>query len=82
MPYTSANGHMFFLINKDGEFGVRSPREVARQILQDDNSGPFRPHGATLKDHVLVPNSKLWDLEFMTDLLKQGYDQVMALLPK
>lgn len=23
MPYTSANGHMFSLLNKDGELGIR-----------------------------------------------------------
>lgn len=82
MPYTSANGHMFSFINTDGEFGVRLPHEVARQFLEDHDSGPFRSHGATMKDYVLVPNGKLADVEFMADLLEQGYKYVMALPPK
>ncbi len=28
MPYTSANGHMFSLLNKDGELGMRFSKEV------------------------------------------------------
>ncbi|MFT6336024.1 MAG: hypothetical protein ACJATI_002779 [Halioglobus sp.] len=32
VPYTSANGHMFSLLNKDGELGFRFSRAVFLRI--------------------------------------------------
>ena len=32
MPYTSANGHMFSLLNKDGELGIRLSKEEGEQL--------------------------------------------------
>jgi hypothetical protein len=34
MPYTSANGYMFSLLNKDGEFGIRFSKEVREKIYE------------------------------------------------
>ena len=50
MLYTSANGHMFSLINKDGEFGVRLPKEAQAKFKEAHDSGPFMSHGAIMKD--------------------------------
>jgi len=30
VPYTSANGYMFSLLNKDGEFGIRLSKESGK----------------------------------------------------
>ena len=35
MPYTSANGHMFSLLNKAGEIGIRFSKEVQRKYIED-----------------------------------------------
>ncbi len=31
MIYTSANGHMFSILNKDGEMGIRFSKEVQKK---------------------------------------------------
>lgn len=33
MPYTSANGHMFSQLNKDGELGIRFSEEVKEKYI-------------------------------------------------
>ena len=33
-PYTSANGHMFSFLNKDGELGFRYSKEVQEKYIQ------------------------------------------------
>ncbi len=34
MPYTSANGYMFSLLNKDGELGIRFSKEVQSKYIR------------------------------------------------
>ena len=35
VPYTSANGHMFSLLNKDGEIGIRFSKEVQKKYIEE-----------------------------------------------
>ena len=34
VPYTSANGHMFSLLNKEGELGFRFSKQVQEKYIQ------------------------------------------------
>ena len=34
VPYTSANGHMFSLVNKAGEIGFRFSKEVQKKYIE------------------------------------------------
>ena len=35
MPYTSANGYMFSLFNKDNEIGIRFSKEIQSKYIQE-----------------------------------------------
>ena len=35
VPYTSANGHMFSLLNKAGEIGIRYSKKVQEKYIED-----------------------------------------------
>lgn len=35
MPYTSANGYMFSLLNKAGEIGIRCSKEAQEKYLKE-----------------------------------------------
>jgi maltose-binding protein MalE len=48
MPYTSANGHMFSLLNKAGELGIRFSKEVQEKYMQELNTTYFKSHGASI----------------------------------
>jgi len=82
MIYTSANGHMFGLLNKAGEIGFRYSKEVQEQYIKAFNSDYYKSYGTTMKGYVLIPDTMLNDLDRLADLLNESYDYVMSLDPK
>ena len=82
MPYTSANGHMFSLLNKDGRLGIRFSKQVQEKYIQEFGTTIFKSHGAVMKGYVLIPDNMLEDLEKLSVYLNESYDYVMTLEPK
>ena len=82
VPYTSANGHMFSLLNKEGELGFRYSREVQEKYIHEFESSTFTSHGATMRGYVLIPDHMLDDLDRLAEYLNESYDYVMSLDPK
>ena len=82
MPYTSANGYMFSLVNKDNEMGIRLPKEEQKIFNEKYNSGPFMSHGAKMKDYVSIPEALHNELKLLTELLDKGHRFVLSLPPK
>lgn len=82
MPYTSANGYMFSLLNKDGELGFRFSKDVQERYIKAFNSSYFKSYGATMKGYVLIPESMLNDVDALAEYLNESYDYVMTLEPK
>ena len=82
MPYTSANGYMFSLFNKDCEIGIRFSKEVQEKYIKEFNSSIYKSHGAVLKGYVLIPEKMLEDLDNVAHYLNESYDYIMSLEPK
>ena len=82
MPYTSANGYMFSLLNKDGQFGIRFSKHVQEKYIQEFGTTLFKSHGAVLKGYVLIPDLMFEDLDTLSEYLNESYDYVMTLEPK
>jgi len=82
MPYTSANGYMFSLFNKDSEIGIRFSKEVQEKYIKEWPTTIYKSHGAVLKGYVLVPEEKLKNLDAVAKYLDESYDYVMSLEPK
>lgn len=82
MIYTSANGHMFGLLNKAGEIGFRYSKEVQEKYIKEFNSDYYKSYGATMKGYVLIPDTMLNDLDTLAILLNESYDYVMSLPAK
>ncbi|MEL7530310.1 MAG: hypothetical protein AAFN10_03335 [Bacteroidota bacterium] len=83
MPYTSANGYMFTLLNKAGEIGFRLPKEEQKIFKETyEGSGPFISYNATMKDYVLIPEYLYTETEILAKYLQMAYDFVMSLPPK
>ena len=82
VPYTSANGHMFSILNKEGELGLRFSKQVQEKYIQEFGSTLFRSHGAVMKGYVLIPEDMFEDLDKLADYLNESYDYVMTLEPK
>ena len=82
VPYTSANGYMFSILNKDGELGIRFSKAVQQQYIKEWGSTIFKSHGATMRGYVMVPAELLQDLDRIASYLNESYDYVMGLEPK
>lgn len=81
-PYTSANGHMFSFLNKDGESGIRFSKEVQEKYIKELDTTIFKSHGAVMRGYVLIPDHMLEDLDTLAEYLNESYDYVMTLEPK
>ena len=82
MPYTSSNGYMFSLVNKDNELGIRLSKEDTAAFDKAFGAQPFKSHGATMREYVLIPESLLGDSETLGNYLQKGFEYVMSLPPK
>ena len=82
MPYTSANGHMFSLLNKDGQLGIRFSKEVQQNYIQEFDTTIFKSYGAVMRGYVLIPDHMLEDLDKLSEYLNESHDYVMSLEPK
>ena len=82
MPYTSANGHMFSLLNKDGELGIRFSKEDQEKYISKLKTTTFKSHGATMRGYILMPD-KMWStLKPLAKYLQESHSYVMSLDPK
>ena len=79
VPSTTANGHMFSMVNKDGELGIRFSKEVQEKYMREWDTGEFRSHGAVMRGYVLVPEPMWDDLDALAEVLNEAYDHVMSL---
>ena len=82
MPYTSANGHMFSLLNKAGEIGIRFSNEVQEKYIEEFDSTIFKSYNSIMHGYVLIPDKMLEDLDNVARYLDESYDYVMNLEPK
>ncbi|PIA77955.1 hypothetical protein BFR04_06900 [Gaetbulibacter sp. 4G1] len=82
MPYTSANGYMFSLFNKDCEIGIRFSKETQEKYIKEFKSSIYKSYGAVMKGYVLIPDFMLEDLDNVAIYLNESYDYVMSLEPK
>ena len=82
LPYTSANGYMFSLLNKAGELGIRLPKVRGEAFVDKHNSGKFTSHGATMRGYVLIPEDLYSKPNLLVELLNEGHKYVMSLPPK
>ncbi len=82
MPYTSANGYMFSLLNKEAEIGIRFSKSVQEAYIKSMNSSLYKSYNAVMKGYVLIPEDLLLNESRMIELLNESYDYVMSLEPK
>ena len=82
MPYTSTNGHMFSLLNKAGEIGIRFSKQVQEKYIEEFDSTIFKSYNSIMHGYVLIPENMLEDLDNVARYLDESYDYVMSLEPK
>ena len=81
-PYTSANGHMFSTINKDGELGIRFSKDQQEKYIRELGTDYYKSYGATMRGYVLMPKEMWEDLDKLSEYLNESFDYVNSLPPK
>lgn len=82
MIYTSANGYMFTLLNKDSEIGIRLSKESQKAFKETYNATEYRSYGAVMRDYVKVPEALYANKQLLVDYFNESYGYVMSLEPK
>jgi hypothetical protein len=82
MPYTSSNGHMFSLLNKDGELGIRFSKEKQESYFIKFDTGFYKSYNATMRGYILITEQMLTSDEVIIALLNESFDFVNTLAPK
>ena len=82
MPYTSANGYMFSLLNKDGDIGIRFSKEIQKKYMEEWKTTHFKSYNSIMKGYVLITDEMLEDLDKLAEYLNESYHYVMTLEPK
>jgi len=82
MPYTSLNGHMFSLLDKDGTFALRLPEDVLEQFLKKYKTKLHETYGTVLKEYAVVPEKLFKNTKELAPYFKQSVDYIKTLKPK
>ncbi|WP_298897203.1 hypothetical protein [uncultured Psychroserpens sp.] len=82
MIYTSANGYMFTLLNKDAEIGIRLSKASQKAFKEKYNATEYRSYGAVMRDYVKVPEALYTEIQLLVDYFNESYNYVMTLPPK
>lgn len=80
--YTTANGHVFSIFNKQGEIGIRFSRKIQKKYLKKFKTTMFKSFNSVMTGYVLIPESMWEDLDSLAKYLNESYDYVMSLPPK
>ena len=74
VPHTSANGYMFSLMNKEGEFGIRFSKEVQEKYFEKYITSYLTSHGAKMNGYIKIPPTLFKDDKKMLALLNESFD--------
>ncbi len=73
---------MYSQLNKDGEIGIRLPKESGKLFMEKYQTTGFKSYGATMKDYVLIPEELHTNKKLLCALLEEGQAYVKSLPPK
>jgi hypothetical protein len=82
LPHTSTNGYMFSSLTKDGRVGIRLSDSEREAFMQRYDAVPFKSYGATIRDHVEVPDSLLTNPQELGPYLAMSRAYTQTLPPK
>ena len=82
MFFCSANGHMFSILNKAGEIGIRFSEKVQSDYFKKYSTTPIKSYGSVMQGYILINENMMKDKENVIALLNESYDYVMSLEPK
>ncbi len=82
MPYTSHNGNMFSLLDKNGSLALRLSEKDWEDFLKKYKAKLHEAYGTVLKEYVSVPDSLLKNTKELKKYFALSVAYVKTLKPK
>lgn len=82
LPYTSLNGHMYTMLSKAGNVGLRMGKDERTAFIEKYDTKPFENYGAVMKEYVEIPDDLLENTNELQPYLAMSYAYVQTLKPK
>jgi hypothetical protein len=82
VPYTSCNGHMFSLLDKDGTLSLRLPPSELAAFLKKFKAKLSEQYGVVRKEYADVPEAVWGKPRELQRLFAASYAYVRSLKPK
>ena len=82
IPYTSNQGHMFTLLTKEGEVGIRLPEKQREKFIKKYKTRLIESYGVVMKEYVQVPEKLLNDTKTVSKYLEISLAYIKSLKPK
>jgi hypothetical protein len=82
VPYTSCNGHMFSYLDKEGNLGLRLPKEEIGLFIEKYKTSLREAYGIIQKEYVEVPDLLFKSTKQLKPWFDKSYAYVKALKPK
>ena len=82
MPYTSFNGHMFSIMDKEGNLGLRLSKSDRKEFIQNFNSKLMIQYGVVMKEYVVITQNLLENTAKLFKFLQMSFEYVSELKPK
>jgi TfoX N-terminal domain len=82
MPYTSLNGNMFSLLNKEGVLLLRLSEEAREAFVAKFNTKPVVMYGTVMPEYVAVPDQLLAKTAQLKKYFDASFDYVSSLRAK
>ncbi len=82
IPYTSHNGHMFSLMDDDGNLGLRLPKAEIDPFLKKYKTALREAYGIVQKEYVVVPDKLFKNTKELTPYFETSFKYVSSLKPK
>lgn len=82
MRYTSHNGHMFTLLTKEGNVGIRLAKADREAFIEKFDTHISVQYGSNMPEYVHVPDDLLPDVDTLKPYIVMSYDYVQTLKPK
>ena len=79
MPYTSVNGHMFSIMDKQGNLGMRFSKTDREEFIQKFNSELMVQYGVVMKEYVMIPHKLLEDTSELYKYFQLSFEYVSLL---
>lgn len=82
VPYKSINGHMFTLVNKDGELGTRIGEKRVKEMQASGEAEQFRSHNANMRGYIKLSDTMLKDTKRCLAFFEEAQAHVLTLKAK